>query len=111
MTCAAQIQHITGSAFSVVLTSDTSPILEGGEPIADTSGWGIEIVLHKAGAASIALAGSWLDTVAPTWRMLFQAPAATWPAGVYEVGLRYTGPDDRVFSIDTTLFVNVKSWN
>lgn len=111
MTCTAQIQHITGSAFSVVLASDTSPILEGGEPVADTSGWGVELVLHKAGASSIALAGAWLDTVAPTWRMLFQAPVANWPVGLYSVGLRYTGPDDRVFSIDTTLFVNVQTWN
>ena len=110
MTC-SQIQHVTGSAFSVVLSSDTSPILEGGNPVADTTGWGVSLVLRKAGSDSITMSGSWLDTVAPTWRMLFQSAVANWPVGLYQVGLRYTATDDRVFSIDTTLLVNVESWN
>jgi hypothetical protein len=110
MTCNNKLTHISGGAFSMVLSSTTSPITESGEPLADVTGWVPELVLIRSGMASIELAGTWLDVVAPTWRILFEQSPADWPVGVYTVGLRFTAPDARVFPAPTDLLLDVKKW-
>jgi hypothetical protein len=98
MTCTQTLTHIVGGAFSQSLSSSESPITEGGLPLADTTGWSVALEAVRDGAAPITIAGSWLSSVGPTWRMLFaQTATPTWQPGSYALRLKFTAPDTRVF--------------
>jgi len=109
MTCNNKMTHISGDALSLVLSSDTSPITEAGEPLADVTGWGVQLILIRDSVPDVVVTGSWLDVVAPTWRMLFENAAFTLASGVYSVRLKFTAPDERTFTRETDLFFTVKT--
>ena len=104
--CCDKLSHIVGSAFSVELIADASPITEGGAPVSNVAVWGVALVL-VSDTARVVVAGSWLD--AGAWTMLFeQSDTSAWRAGGYAVRLRYTAPDLRVFEEETGLIMEVK---
>ena len=111
MNCSAlkpTISHIIGSAFSQVLSSDESPVVEGGVPLVNTSGWGVSMELVPTfGGAHITVAGSWLSSVAPFKIKCEQADTSGWGPGLYEVRIHYVAPDTRLFKVPTNLTISV----
>lgn len=86
------LPHIAGSAFALVLSSDTCPISDPTAAPIDTAAWGIELELvgtpHR-----VPIPGVWLASLSP-WTLSFSRPDTTaWPAGSYEVRLIYISPE------------------
>ncbi len=102
-------EHIIGSAFSEVLSSADTPVTEGGEPLANPGTWGVALEVLKDGEASFAIPGSWLSSVAPSYRMLFvQNNTSSWKKGLWNIRIVYTAPDARVFKVPTDLQLQLK---
>lgn len=106
--CDNAISHIIGSAFSVVLSASESPVTEGGTPLSDTAGWGVALEAVK-GSDVLTITGSWLDSVGPVWRMLFEvSDTSGWTPVTRSLRLKFTGPDSRVFRTETDLQLECK---
>jgi hypothetical protein len=103
-------EHIIGSAFSEVLSSPDTPVSEGGEPLANPGTWGVALQAVQDGEESMTIPGSWISSVAPTYRMLFsQNNTSTWIKGLWNLRIVYTAPDSRVFIVPTDLQLELKA--
>lgn len=89
---AMQLTQIAGSAFSLVLSTDTCPIITAPGGDIDTGAWGAHLELARE-HAKIKVPGAWVSSLTP-WSLRFtDDQTAGWPVGVYELRLAYLSPE------------------
>ena len=87
------IPHIAGSAFGLMLESETCPISDPTLEPVDTADWGVELVLVGR-ASRLTIPGVWVSSLSP-WVCTFAVTETTaWPVGDHEVRLAYLAPGD-----------------
>ena len=96
--CEGEFQQIVGNAFSLQLQSTECPVMQGGVPLTNTTGWIPKLQILLGTRLIDTITGSWLSSVSPFQSAFEKANTSGWSVGTCDVRIMYQAPDGRSFA-------------